>query len=622
MFFTKRVHAQTVSAAFYIQLPDGTEEPIELKGIQTSQVVDRANDGEIIPEAQWDGCDYTLNSDTESSYVDNPEDFHCAMPASCYGFTEMVPYFPRGYNSNQDEAYQDEASTFFTHNHFYAETFQERFPWFPFEENNPRGSSTAYWEATTHNFCWGNAQAWHAGNDGACDNALHLATENTKRPCELKYGSCRHARTLKSWEGIVTQQNGITWYGLNTSGRPEGMPTNVSEIVIDRIGGNFGHGHVDWVLHETNISVEPPRCNSLNITTTGESITQLQESDELTITANGSDPDGPPAWINVCASINNLVLNEKYSGPDGWTCYGSNAGVGLDENTTYSTDETSATLTLSNITYAEVRSAILDRPFADKENLTAEDIDNVGIYWVTNVADDTQQAMCSTNRSHYDPSNQQGSGIFIKDGTGAGRCDGDKCVGQIILKGEEIPKEIYVSKTCPTCVELVAPNNIAHFDIISTSQEDVVIARITDTLPIGFDFVEDSANLMIGETNLNIGNPEIINSSGQNTLIWQNSSGWPLNASEELQLEFDAITNAEATTGQKNNEVTIEIENGNPAHDTCNFPVEQTCSPKTGIEDSPIFYLLPIILIASGLYLYKKEPPRYEENVLQRIKNR
>lgn len=183
--------------------------------------------------------------------------------------------------------------------------------------------------------------------------------------------------------------------------------------------------------HPTVLS-DPPKCDFLRINGASRHTTPLtitSETENLTLTAEGSDPDGSPAWINICVSVNDLPINTTHPGPSGWVCYGSTNG-------TQSNPTSTTTRLVVQRTYSQLKADVLGKNIP---NVTEAMIDEQGLFFVTNVADNTANEFCSTNRVGYDPTNANGSGIYIVNSQNSGRCDGDYCVGSLNMTAPDEP---------------------------------------------------------------------------------------------------------------------------------------------------------------------------------------
>ncbi|MBN1374402.1 hypothetical protein JW962_03675 [Candidatus Dojkabacteria bacterium] len=169
------------------------------------------------------------------------------------------------------------------------------------------------------------------------------------------------------------------------------------------------------------------------------------------------------------------------------------------------------------------------------------------------------------------------------------------------------PGEMAVEKTGPICVERVPPNNVAAFTVTGNVQTTEVITRITDILPPGFTYQANSARIRIGSGTATAVEPTITTQNGVTTLVW--TGNWTITpvSGADVTITFTALATTAAVTGQNVNEITIEIEDGNPGYDEYAFPVEQTCSPDTGILDMPIAIIIPLTLLGIAIVLYKGE---------------
>lgn len=169
------------------------------------------------------------------------------------------------------------------------------------------------------------------------------------------------------------------------------------------------------------------------------------------------------------------------------------------------------------------------------------------------------------------------------------------------------PGDIEVVKEGASCVERIAPNNVANFTITGTVTGGAQqVTRITDSLPVGFTYVANSARISVDGGAATAMEPtSSTQTQGAWTLVWTPTTAWTV--SSRIVLTFSATATTSAVTGTNINEVSIELEDGNPGYDELPFEVAQTCNPQTGITDSIAVYMIPVALMVISAYIYKKE---------------
>ena len=122
------------SGKFILKAPDGSHH--DLTGIQMGYI--RNREYGHLPKDLKVNCELGYDDGEDG---EDGEEYNCRAGSSCKGSVEYVPVFPRNFNSPDME----EPTYAYFHG---GSTFTETFPWFPFDANSPRGSETAYWEAT------------------------------------------------------------------------------------------------------------------------------------------------------------------------------------------------------------------------------------------------------------------------------------------------------------------------------------------------------------------------------------------------------------------------------------------------------------------------------------------
>lgn len=171
-------------------------------------------------------------------------------------------------------------------------------------------------------------------------------------------------------------------------------------------------------------------------------------------------------------------------------------------------------------------------------------------------------------------------------------------------------------KTGPVCVETVAPNNRARFriDIGNTTNNPIKITSISDSLPRGFTYVEDSTTIDgVSFSDANFSQTQVGNSW---LLEWTNgSTGWTLAAGGSMILRFTARAGSNAIIGDNVNRAIVEAEGSEALDDiTYTFDVAQTCSPETGIFDNiVVLILVSTVAIVVGIYFMNTNNPKVHQ---------
>ncbi|MBN2015291.1 hypothetical protein JW766_00460 [Candidatus Dojkabacteria bacterium] len=210
---------------FYIEIPTGRRVPLQGASVHSVGV---DNYG------QWGNKDYITRSNY-CGYGSAAGGAHCRTKASCDHWGYHAPFLPKSYNSASD-VYTPRADVYgwcgnldASHAHFYnGQTMTQRFPWFPFENGNPRGSSTSYWTAEIVSQQNNKLQLW--GKAQPDDHEARKATDDCRRTDERE-------TILQEWGRLDDFPNKASW--------------KQGEIVYDGVGGNALHGTVRWILHET-----------------------------------------------------------------------------------------------------------------------------------------------------------------------------------------------------------------------------------------------------------------------------------------------------------------------------------------------------------------------------------
>lgn len=175
----------------------------------------------------------------------------------------------------------------------------------------------------------------------------------------------------------------------------------------------------------------PPLCRSLNVSggtpSGGRSNRIVTETQPVSVTVTGYDPDGRPSQIALCYTIagQNATFYTTTTPINPWICTSTSNPTQVTNGYSY---------TLSNLTFATMRAAIRQR----LTTLTDAQINSAGIQIVTNIMDNASGPFCSTNIGY-----RNGAGVLVPNGTTA--CDGDSCTATLVLRS--------VTPDRPACYE-------------------------------------------------------------------------------------------------------------------------------------------------------------------------
>lgn len=378
-------YASTVDHRFYIQLPDGSRQ--QIKGIIVHQIFTGAasgwsahGTGEPLPWSepritmgQFDFCSYEGTQYTSWSVTNT--NFSCATLASCHAEMFMAPYFPETFNDNAkvnrlvsypwnspsgvaslaDEYKVAMEATFKNFNG--TQTFTQKYPWFPFETGNPRGSSTAYWKGRLVNGC----------TRGTCVNNPIYFINYGNIPDNPGFGSRMQATSgfMLSWQRLPDyaeyQRNPgsgtkyARWYG--PSDKPSWAGSDIAEVALDRVGGNVYKGNIEWTLIETN-PIDLPECGDTLCNVTGETCDGNTKCSGGGLLSTGECR--APGVLNGCTYCGDGIVQTGEQCDDGNTnntdtC--SNSCGTLQQITTTTGTTTQATTTQGTTTNATTTNA-------------------------------------------------------------------------------------------------------------------------------------------------------------------------------------------------------------------------------------------------------------------------
>lgn len=278
------VYASTMDHRFYIKLPDGSRE--ELPGIVIHQVQSYAPAGSAhstgqkiswsLPRTVFAQFDFCSDENTSGAWVGvRDENFMCGSLASCHAEQFAAPYFPASYNNNTtfnrmrsyewnyppsvaEHAQEYPVYQEVSYRHYDTiKTFTQKFPWFPFEAGNPRGSSTAYWAGRVVNGCARgtcvNNPIYFINYGNIPDNPGFGPRFNATTGFNLSWGRLPDYPDYRRRPGSGTSV--ARWYG--PSDKPNWAGNDIAEVLFDPLGGNVYKGSVEWLLVETNPVVLP-----------------------------------------------------------------------------------------------------------------------------------------------------------------------------------------------------------------------------------------------------------------------------------------------------------------------------------------------------------------------------
>ncbi len=249
------IHAydSRAGSSFYIELPDGSTE--ELKGIQLVAI---GHDHQDPPGFYYfSACEYDYEVDDSDPNYEQAIGSQCYTKSSCRFLGHFMPYMPGHYNSNlslyvrgdywdanvptgdpkdhpgvtvercsRDKGMYDFLVT--SHVYFYGMTFTERFPWFPYEDRNPRGTDHAYWVGEIDSYCTG-------------DNCPGVPWVST-----IGYDFKGGPYLLKD---ICCEPDSMIWYGRDD--RPSWAGSDIAEVINESHSGNLHnqwHLNMSWTL--------------------------------------------------------------------------------------------------------------------------------------------------------------------------------------------------------------------------------------------------------------------------------------------------------------------------------------------------------------------------------------
>jgi len=216
--------------------------------------------------------------------------------------------------------------------------------------------------------------------------------------------------------------------------------------------------------------------------------------------------------------------------------------------------------------------------------------------------------------------------------------------------GEEAEESNFnVEKTSNvSCVERVAPNNIAQFTLTASNQANTTqnVTSVKDKLPLGFTYVQSSSKINgVSVTDADYVTVEKVGDTQE--IVWEKAGGWSINSNQDLTIVFQSQADENALTGKNQNEVVItpveipadpttlraeyviEVAQDCPEYETPpteeepeeetpeeeepgeETPVEEEeeegTTPDTGIFDSVIGrIIMGILVIVTGWYIYSK----------------
>jgi hypothetical protein len=208
-----------VDHRFFLKLPDGSIEKIDLKGAKI-HTLDSHSD------RPRNDCGYPDKNDFERIAGGNKDitpGYHCATFATCSVENYMAPYLPKDFDANSSIYSADNASYFAFHNDkSFSNTLSALAPYshLQYRNNNIRGFEGAKWQATFQH-----REAEHG--------SFTLATSD----------EIGRLNSQENWGEI----NGIDGVQRWSEG----------EVIKDSLGGNALHGQVEWILTATD-KPQPP----------------------------------------------------------------------------------------------------------------------------------------------------------------------------------------------------------------------------------------------------------------------------------------------------------------------------------------------------------------------------
>ncbi len=185
-----------------------------------------------------------------------------------------------------------------------------------------------------------------------------------------------------------------------------------------------------------------------------------------------------------------------------------------------------------------------------------------------------------------------------------------------------------VSKTSNvTCIERVAPDNVAQFTLTATngSSQQQSITSIKDKLPLGFTYVTNSSKI----NGVSVTDSEYVTVTDvgdTKEIVWQKEGGWDISAGQSLTIIFQSQAGANALSGSNQNEVIITPKEipADPTSLRAEYVIQvaQDCSdpdlpdtetpttpttPSTGLFDSVLGKIVAgLITLIVGWYIYSR----------------
>ncbi len=268
-----RAYESSAGHNFYIELPDGSTE--ELKGIQMIGIGHDYQGGFYY----FSACDYEYEFDPNDPNYSQAILSQCISKSSCNFTGHFMPYMPGYYNSplsvyvwgnywnanvppgkGGERCSRDSNDPNFletSHAYFYGTTFADRFPWFPYEDRNPRGSDHAYWSGRIDSYCTGSN----------CPGVPWVS-------------STGYSLLLKD---MCCEPEDMVWYGRDD--RPSWAEDDIGEVINEAFTGssyNQWHMNMTWML---KLGTVPP------VTTVTGPNDCHKNTNTFTITAEDNDFD-------------------------------------------------------------------------------------------------------------------------------------------------------------------------------------------------------------------------------------------------------------------------------------------------------------------------------------------
>lgn len=209
-----------VDHRFFLKLPDGSVDKIDLKGAKIHQLHNHSDD-------EINDCGYPDKDDFERIVGRNKDissGYHCATFATCSVETYLAPYLPKDFNSDKSVYSKDNASYAAFHDgKQFSKVLAELTPYshLNFQNNNIRGFEGAKWKASFQ-------------HKEAEDGTMAKATKNEIDRLDGE----------ENWGKVAGYSDKQRW--------------SEGEVIKDNLGGNALHGQIEWILEAPSAPPPPP----------------------------------------------------------------------------------------------------------------------------------------------------------------------------------------------------------------------------------------------------------------------------------------------------------------------------------------------------------------------------